>query len=374
MIPFLKTYPTNLATSAKTPPDFEGTLVRLSPTSDELIAKQLKDTERIEKEQELVRKQLALPPDQRNHELLAKYKLSGDGAVLDGYHPDNDSRGVPLYYHYRCYFPQDDKIPFEHRPPNNYSLEIGNIYSTRGDKFTFYFPMATANMGGGIAFKLDRFNTYLDESGKWIPSEGVFDLFPALLLYERKDKTRANEIVEVFNRYGILKSLSTGGELYSSKIQLDFRIKNQDISVTAIPTTQRVEQVSESGKNLAELQQQIVINEITRAENALLSKDLKFMDWKDGELVETELSGYKLDKVYSNSVGILKRYRVVSGFDKYIILNGTAPGVGYARLEDAIAKSNGSYLDSTDKDPRAANKFKITNDTINKVIASKSQK
>jgi len=378
MIPFYRTYPQNLASQVHKIPEFEANLIRVTPTQEELLAKQIDETNRLEKEQQLLAKQLALPPHLRNKELMMKYKMNVDNAVLNGYRPDVDSAGNLLYYHYRCYFPIDDKIPTEHRPVDSFSVEIGDIVSSRGDKFTFSFPVSRTQMNveTGIAYKLDNFDTYLDDERNWIPTEGIFDIFPALLLYKKKDVQYAQQILEIFHRYNILESIISPSQLFDSSTRLDFRIKNKGVSVvaTAIAEAAHSKVTTPTVEVGVSTKASKVIEDIQRHEDTI-DKKVFWMINEDNKVqrFEADEGAYSLERVYSNSVGLSKNtFRVFSGDGKYIVINGTIPGVKVQELQRRIADSNTKFDDMESK--KTVNRFKITDPVILKVMAAKDKK
>ncbi len=345
-----------------------GILARTEPTQEEIITKEIEDSKRFEEEQKLMNQQLALPPSKRNKALMQKFNIRSSGENVDGYRYDDK------FYHYTCFFKEDKNIPAEYRP-ENYWIKMDGIISSRGDQFTFMFPISRIALEmTSVTYKIDNMLTYLDSNLKVINDQGIFDIYPALLNWKSKNHEFAEQITSIFLRYKILQSLlSHPNDIFNPLVaNLDFRITGYDISVShteikqvLVPITETAvgEEVNPAIKRIRDMEERAWNNDDPKTFFTSVGED---------ELVEFfDTNNPQLNKIYSNATKARADYlRVIDSQNTYSIIDGVRPGMNRVDLEELVKNNNDEFiLSSKDIKPKTA----ITNGKLLDLINYKKK-
>jgi hypothetical protein len=173
------------------------------------IAAAVRKTAVEKAERALLDDELAKPSAARNPALMRKYGTENIVGVVDAY-PDLEKGGK---FHIVATVQDDPDIPLEHRP-TPWSVTI--VINHDGNQFDFVFPFSRAIGVPTAAFKLDRYDVYLDSSHNVIVElSPLYTIYEALLDYKRGDEEYLEDRNIVFKRHRVLKNG-----------KLDFRIRD----------------------------------------------------------------------------------------------------------------------------------------------------
>jgi hypothetical protein len=175
-------------------------------------------------ERALLDEELAKPSAARNPALMRKYGTVDIAGAVDAY-PDLDKGGK---FHIVATVPDDPDIPLEHRP-TPWSVTI--VINHEGNQFDFVFPFSRAIGVPTAAFKLDRYDVYLDSNHNVVMEPMPdYSIYEALLDYKNNDEEYIKLRNAVFKKLGVLKN----GKLDFRIKGVGFLVKSTRLKVTGV--------------------------------------------------------------------------------------------------------------------------------------------